>query len=148
MHIHDKIVNQMNAIPMFGNAQREPASWYRVYRREHLHGFTPIAGYSQVTHPTEFANGESSKQWQKAHPYHESIGVHEMWLLLEKKDELYVDYKSLDNRCRDYGVLENPPYVADVILPSPVFDAFRDMVGQDRWTAAFLKEANMHKLKP
>lgn len=146
MHVHDKIIDQVNTIPQFGSVMNgDVAGWYKIYRREHLHGFTPLASFGKMSKPTEFAHGESSKHWKKQQqPYVLKVGVYEMWLLLEKAGKLYVDHYSLRERRFSltrtfYGIKSDLPLVQDMILPTEVFDAFRDVVGAERWKSQFLE---------
>ena len=139
MEYDEEVIRQINGIPRFGEgAGCSAAQWFSCFRQEHLRGFTPLAWFGRMTDIQEFFYEATTPRWIRKHP----IGsvYFETWLLLEKGSDLYIDQLRGIDRRGFYGVLPNPPKISGVLLPSPVFDAFRDFVGAERWLSLMLED--------
>ena len=139
MNYDEELIRRINSIPLFGDRVCvSVASWYSCFQREHLHGFTLQAWFSQMTDIREFFYEATTPRWERKHPT--GTMYCEAWLLLEKDAGLYVDHlRGIDSRYF-YGVLPCPPKISEILLPSPVFDVFRDFVGAERWLSLMLED--------
>lgn len=73
-----------------------------------------------------------SDRWERKH----WLGgiYYECWLLLEKEDALYADHMRGIDFGRGYGV--KPKKASEILLPPEAFDAFKEVVGAERWAVS------------